>query len=185
MIVLHNSHMPGAARDPVSELFDAAARELLGRAYARPGQWVSTRLADPSRDARAYAANWGITDLLGPDRPTAGGRGLNAKTRWARAFVRAVYYQHRWYSGGGPQPNWRTARRTTQRRAGALRVHVGRRLPQGVRVPAGRRVSVMLARGGHAADAAVNRLPASHQYISSRDGIPGPRASDPALRDWS
>ena len=37
----------GAARDPVSVIWDGGAAALLRRAYAQKGGWVSTIIADP------------------------------------------------------------------------------------------------------------------------------------------
>jgi hypothetical protein len=181
-----------AERDPLSVLFDGPARRLLDRAYARPGRWVMTRLADPGPRHRAYAAERGI-DPLGPDRPSVpGGKGLNARTRWARAFVRALYYQHRWYSAGRG-PGFRVQRRTVVRAAGALQVEVGRHVPASPQFdpehperggfPPGRAVRVRLVAGGRAKERAVARLPDSAR-IYDDDGRPAQRHSEVGLRDW-
>jgi hypothetical protein len=169
-------------RDPLSELFDAGARRLLDRAYAAPGRWVSTRIADPGPAALARAAAAGIDPLERDDPPVAGGRGIDARTRWCRAFVRALYYQHRWYSGGAGR-GWRARPRTVPRHAGALRVEVGRAVPALGAIPRGRAVRVRLDAGGQAAEDAVAALPASRRRVTP-DGRPGPRWSDPGLRDW-
>ena len=172
-------------RDPLSVLLDTGARRLLERAYAQPGTWVGTRLADPGMRARTFAAARGINPD-GPDHPSArGGRSArtDAKTRWARAFVRAVYYQHRWYSGGGQQP-WRRDRRTSPRSTGGLRFEVGRHVPAAGVFPAGRAVRIRLERGGQAKERAVRRLPDS-QRIYTDSGAEGARWSDPDLRDWA
>ena len=90
-------------RDPISVLFDEPAQRLLSRAAARPGQWVQTRLADPSIRARTHAAALGFPgDLLGPDNASSSKRTLNARTAWARSFVRAVQYWHK-KNGGKPR----------------------------------------------------------------------------------
>src|SRR5262252_6339767 len=115
-------------RDPVSELFDAGARRLLARAYARPGQWAGTRLANPSPQHLAYLSSLGINPLSRDDKSGAGK--LNARTRWGRGFVRALYYQHRNYSDA-PGGGWRDAKRTTPRSDLSLVVEVGRALPGG------------------------------------------------------
>jgi len=184
-------------RDPVSEPFDAAARRLLARAYASPGQWASVWLPDPDVRQRTRFAALGITDLTGPDRPSAiGGRagGLDAKSRWARGFVRSVSYQHKWYSpvrkGGG----WLQERRTAARATGGLLIEVGRHVPASPQFdparpaaggfPARRRIRVQLAPGGRAKDRAVARL-ASRDRIYEQDGTAGRRWSDPGLRDWA
>lgn len=182
-------------RDPLSVLLDAGARRLLERAYANPGTWVGTRLADPGMRARTFAAARGINPD-GPDNPSVRGgpsRRTDAKTRWARAFVRAVYYQHKWYSGGGTRP-WRKDRRTAPRSTGGLRFEVGRYMPASPQYdpgnpaaggfPAGRAVRIQLARGGAAKAKAVARLPDS-QRIYTDSGAEGARWSDPSLRDWA
>lgn len=168
----------GYVRDPVSVLFDGPARRLLDRAYANRGEWVQTRLADPGLRARTFAVEKGI-DLDGPDRPSvSGGARLDAKTRWARGFVRALMYQHRWYSvpGGG---GWRATKATAPR--GNLLVEVGRRVaaspqfdphdPGAGGFPAGRIVRVQ-----YATAAAIRR------YSNGRK--PEPLSSQPVLRDW-
>src|SRR5712691_4902670 len=94
----HNPCMPHS-RDPVSELLDRGARALLARAYSvRAGTWVMTRLADPSREHLDWAQDMGLDSLMGPDKPTtASGAHVQAHTRWGRAFMRALWYQHKWY----------------------------------------------------------------------------------------
>jgi hypothetical protein len=169
-------------RDPVSVLFDAGARSLLTRAYAARGTWVSTRLADPSPRHLAQLALLGINPL-GPDGATAaGGRGLDARTRWARGFVRALYYQHRWYAPGTGD-RWRQARRTVPGGRGALEVQVGPRLRVRGVLPGGREVRVRVHPGGQAARRAAARLPDSRRIYDDQ-WAPGERWSDPALRDW-
>jgi hypothetical protein len=173
-------------RDPLSELFDPAARRLLERAYASPGQWAGTRLADPSPRHLAWCAGRGINPF-GPDDAsvigTKGGTkgGTNARTRWARGFVRALYYQHKWWSGSGTA--WRTAKRSVARETGALEVQVGRAVQAYGVFPAGRSVRIRLLRGGQAADRAVRRL-ADGDRIYADDGSPAGRWSDPELRGW-
>ncbi|HVH79719.1 MAG TPA: hypothetical protein VM782_10040, partial [Stellaceae bacterium] len=104
------------SRDPVSQLFDAGARQLLERAYAARGGWVGTRLADPTPRHRAVLALLGINPDA-PDDAAAAGRGLDAKSRWGRGFVRALYYQHKlWAASGG---GWRRSRRTVRGGPGA------------------------------------------------------------------
>jgi hypothetical protein len=160
--------MPAYERDPVSEGFTRAARTLLTRAYADPGSWASTRLADPDG---ADIARWraeGI-DVTGPDNaPVRGLRRLDAKTRWCRAYIRALYYQHLWYSELGGR-NWRAAKRTTPRRAGALRVNVGRHMPELGVIPAGRIVSAVLLPGGQAARAAAAAQPSAPADATRRE----------------
>jgi hypothetical protein len=139
-------------RDPVSELFDQAARTLLARAYASPGHWVMTRLINPDPAQRAYAGSLGI-DVYGTDQW--------GRDRWAAAFIRAVYYQHK-HAGAGGRP---------------LRYQIGRRVARG------RAVRIMSAQPGRAAKRAVDRLPHSRR-IYDPSGTPGARRADPAARDW-
>lgn len=186
----------GSPRDPVSEPFDAAARRLLGKAYAARGQWVSVWLPDPTLRQRTRWAEIGITDLTGPDRPSTHGKGggLNAKTRWARAFVRSLQYQHKWYSPMGKSTTWRAERRSAARATGGLRIEVGRHVPASPQfdpadpraggLPARRRVRVQLAAGGAAKMRAVQRL-SDRDRIYDDAGRPAARWSDPSLRDWA
>lgn len=166
-------------RDPVSVLLDSGARQLLERVYASPGQWVSTRLADPSPAHVAYFNARGI-DVLAPD---TAGRKLNARTRWARAFVRALYYQHQWHSELGTRGGWRPQRRMTQRTQGALKIDVGRHVPGTGIIPAGRVISAILYPGGAAAVRAVEKLP-DDSRIFTRAGEPGGTARTAGTRDW-
>lgn len=170
-------------RDPVSELFDAGARRLLVRAYANPGQWVGTRIADPTPRHTAALARQGINPMAADNASATGGRGLNARTRWARGFVRALYYQHRWYSTGGTAGGWRRSRRSVPRAAGALEVEVGRAVRAMGIIPSGRAVRVRIVKGGETKRRAVQAMP-DRDRIYSDTGTPGARWSDPAARDW-
>lgn len=153
---------------------DRAARALLARAYHAGGGWAATRLADPSPVQLAYWLMQGI-NVLGRDPAPAGG--MNARTRWCRAFVRAVWYQHKWYSGDPDTGGWRTVRRTAMRWPG-VQVEVGRhRQVLGV-IPAGYVVRVRLA--DKKAAAARGR---SEDTWAWADG--GARLADPAARDWA
>jgi hypothetical protein len=185
----------GLPRDPVSEAFDAAARRLLSRAYAARGEWVTVWLPDPTIRQRSRFTALGIGDLTGPDRPSvAAGTngGLNARTRWARGFVRALNYQHKWYSPARTGP-WRTQRRTVARSTGGLKVEVGRLVaaspqfnpadPGAGGLPPRRRIRIRLESGGAAKQRAVARLP-DRDRIFTDNGTPGGRWSNPALRDW-
>lgn len=186
--------MPGFRRDPISVLFDAPARRLLERAYAAPrGTWVRTRLADPAMRARTYAASLGI-DLDGPDGTSAGGgrqAETTARTRWGRAFVRAVWYQHKWFSPRTQSGAW--SKRTAARSAGGLQIEVGRHIaaspqydpanPRAGGFPAGRAVRVRVQAGGAAKLRAVRQLPDSRRIYDDA-GDPAARHSDPELRDW-
>ena len=160
-------------RDPLSELFDDAARRLLSRAYANPGNWVGTRLADPDMRHIRYANARGIYPLSKDTVP-----GGQAKTRWARAFVRCLYYQHKWWSAGGTS-GWRGSKRTAPRESGGLRVEVGNIVVARGVIPRGRAVRVKLERGGQAKAAAVARLPAERVWADQ-----GPAWADPGDRDW-
>jgi hypothetical protein len=83
--------------------------------------------------------------------------------------VRALYYQHLWFSELGGR-GWRTVKRTEQRRAGALRVNVGRHVPELGVIPAGRIVSAILLPGGARARAAAEAAPSA--------------PADPTRREW-
>jgi hypothetical protein len=173
-----------ATRDPVSEWFDGSARRLLGRAYARPEIWIGTRVADPAPRHLARLAALGISATAGDPVQALPGRGINARDRWTRGFVRAVYYQHKWYSGR-PGGGWRGAKRTVPRSASALEVQVGRRVvPRGELIPAGRAVRVRVRRGGDQAYRAVRRMPDSRRIFTDEGGA-GARWADPTVtRDW-
>ena len=169
-------------RDPVSELFDRGARVLLERAYAAGGGWAGTRLADPAPEHQRYFAGLGI-DVDGPDNAaTRGGQRNDAHTRWGRGFVRAIYFQHRWYSGTGRR-GWRRSRRTVPRSAGALELEWGRRVPARGIIPAGQAVRIRLRAGGAAAERAKNRWPETRR-IYDEAGRPAGRHSVADLRDW-
>lgn len=155
-------------RDPVSSLLDHGARRILERAYASPGQWVTTRLADPTPEHISHFAAEGI-NVLGPDNaPVRGRRSLNAHTRWCRGFIRAIYYQHLWYSQIGGR-GWRAERRTAERKAGALKVDVGRHMPELGVIPPGRIVRVVLYPGGQAARKAAAAEPGAEADATRRD----------------
>jgi hypothetical protein len=185
--------MAGSRRDPVSEAFDGPARRLLDKAYASPRQWVSVWLPDPSIRQRTRFLQEGI-NVGGPDPLPAGG-GTDAKTRWARGFVRAVYYQHKNYSPRTGSSSW--ARRSAPRATGGLRVEVGRHVPASPQFdpahperggfPPRRRVRIQLAAGGKAKDAAVTRLATKDRWAEGPKGSrrAGPRWADPAYRDWA
>lgn len=173
-------------RDPVSLLLDRGAREVLARVYAaRRGQWVMTRLADPTDRHRAWARANGW-DLDGPDNaPTLSGRHVNAHTRWGRAFTRALYYQHRWY---GPEPGRGARSVRASRRAAptgtALQLEWGRRLPGSATLPRGRAVRIRIAYGGRTA----RRVVESKAYgdrIYTDDGDAAGRYAVAAQRDWA
>ena len=134
-------------------------------------------------------------DVTGPDNPSVAGRGkggLNARSRWGRGFVRALYYQHKWHSIPG-KSQFRQAQRVSPRASSALRIEVGRHIPASPQFdprhperggfPAGRAVRVKLDRGGQAKLKAVQRL-SDRDRIWTDEGNPAGRFSDPSLRDW-
>ena len=167
-----------ARRDPVSELFDAGAARLLRRAYARPGRWAGTRIAAPTMRHTRWAAAQGI-ELSGPDNAPGG----QARNRWMRAFIRAVYYQHKWHYREGQGLG---ERRTAPNQSRALRYEVGLvRLDRvdGRVVNRGRAVRIIVLAGGQAAQDAAEAMPASRKIYEN--GAPGARWSDPARRDWA
>lgn len=159
----------GFERDPVSVLFDRGARQLLERAYARPGQWVGTRIAGPSPGQVAYFASQGINVL---------GRDEQGRDRWAAGFVRAVYHQHKWYRTGR---GWGT-RRTVPNEGRAISNELGRQLRALGVIPAGRAVRLKSRPGGGAAVRGANRLPADERIFIG--ATQGPRAVDSTNRDW-
>jgi hypothetical protein len=161
-------------RDPVSRLWDTAARRLLAEARELRGGWRGTRIADPTPRQRAALMDVYGIDVDGPDHSTAqggrakGGHGLDAKTRWARGFVRAVYYANDRRHGG---PGL------------AIEIQVGvHKPPLGV-IPAGRAVRLRVRRGGARALAAVQRKPEAGR-IYDVEGRPAARWADPNLMDW-
>lgn len=163
-------------RDPVSELWDGPARRLLERAYTRQGQWTETRLANPGARQLAWAASQGI-NLLAPDPvQTLSGSHINARSVWVRGFIRAVYYQHRWYYRQGSGLG--SSRRATPNRSLAIRFQVGRLMPVRGVVPAGRLVSIMALPGGQAALRAVQRMP-DRERIFADDGSQAGASIDP------
>jgi hypothetical protein len=172
-----------AVRDPLSVFLDRAARDLLSRAYRAPrGEWVTTRLADPDPFTAASIARMGI-DWRGPDNASARGRGgLDARDRWTRALIRAVYYQYRWYATG--RGGWRTEKREVALHTGALQLDAGRRVPARGVIPAGRAVRLRLNAGGRTALGHVQQF-GNRDRIYDNSGSPAGRWSDVALRDWA
>jgi hypothetical protein len=172
------------SRDPVSVLLDRGARQLLERAYrVRSGVWVNTRLADPSRQHLDWAQDMGLDSLLGPDDVvTQGGTHVDAHTRWGRAFMRSLWYQHKWY-GDKPAGGFRDQRRTVAYSL-PLQVEWGRRMPAVGIIPAGRAVRVRIATGGATKLRVVQAKPDSARIFAD-DGSTAGRWSDPAGRDWA
>lgn len=151
-------------RDPVSILWDTAARSLLSRAQQAPDEWHGTRVADPTTRQTAALRAQGINPA-GRDNPSArGGRahdghGLNARTRWVRGFVRAVYYANR-REHDGPGLH--------------VEIEVGAHKPASGKIPAGYAVRIKVhshVTRGH---------PLAWEDPTDEDS----RSSDPALRDW-
>lgn len=171
-----------AKRDPVSAAFDASARRLLERAYAARGQWVQAWLPDPDLRQRTRWLEQGI-NVDGAD-PLPPGGGVDAKTRWARGFVRALYFNAKWYRPARGSTRMRTERLTSPSSV-PLRVQVGRHVPgnPGGGLPPRRRVRIMIATGGQAKDRAVTRLADRDRRVTP-DGKPGARFAQPAYRDW-
>lgn len=155
----------------MSVLFDTGARTLLRRAYARPGQWVGTRIAAPTPRHIAHFATSGI-NVLGTDQW--------GRDRWAAGFIRAVYYQHKWFYAAGELG---TERRMVANNSRGIRYELGRRLPVLGVIPAGRAVRIFSAPGGDAAMKAVKKMPSSKR-IYEDDGSAGARWADPTMRDW-
>jgi hypothetical protein len=151
----------------VSILFDAGARRLLVRAYADPGKRATTRLADPEARHVAHFAGLGI-NVLGPDNAaTVGGGHYDARSRWARGFMRSLYWLNVNEFDGLP-----------------LQVRVGRRLRRLGIIPSGREISArVFLSSGRGARRAVAALPESAR-IYDPAGNPGPRQADPDGRDW-
>jgi hypothetical protein len=165
------------ARDPVSVLFDGAAQRLLSRAYARQGSWVAGRIPDPRDSHRSYLAGLGID----PDERDRVGVTLDARTRWARGFVRALEYQHKWWSQDPDTGGWRERKRATARNDLGLVVDVGRRLAggrqAGTALRPGRAVRIQM-RPGARAWVAANRA-AGQRWDESAAARSGPQT-----RDW-
>lgn len=164
-------------RDPLSQAFDGTAERLLLRAYGKRGEWVSVRLKDPTIRERSTWLGRGINvDEADKGGTASGGKGLDAKTRWARGLVRSLYYLHK--NAG---------------RGGALQVEVGRHIPASPQFdpqhpdrggfPPSRQFRVRIATGGQVALRAVKRLPDSRR-IYDDEGNAAARWADPARRDW-
>jgi hypothetical protein len=193
-------------RDPVSLLLDRGAREMLARVYAaRRGEWVMTRLADPTPRHLAWgrANGW---DLFGPDNAaTLSGRHINAHTRWGRAFMRALWYQHKWYgppAGSRAHASYMASEKRAAAQAGRtavreerrlhpttipLQIEWGRRLPGSARgrmLPAGRAVRIRIAYGGKTALRVV-QAKRRDDRIYLNNGDQGGRFSIAADRDWA
>jgi len=101
------------------------------------------------------------------------------RDRWAAGFIRAVYYQHKWYYAQGRFG----PRRTVANDARGIRYELGRRVPVLGVIPAGRAVRIMSKPGGAAAMKAVKKMPDSRRIYDDQKNAAG-RWADPALRDW-
>jgi hypothetical protein len=158
------------ARDPISVQFDAAALKLLRRAHSSKGDWVGTYIKNPSPEWQLWAVRNGWGRLLGPDDAPGG----EARTRWARAFIRSCYYTPQAYS-------YRDGLNLADRRPNGIRppyaldYQVGAvRLSQRPNVVVvGRAVRIRLLTGGAAAHRAAAKVPDSKRWIV--DNAPGPR----------
>lgn len=149
--------------DPVSELWERAADAILARVYQqKTGRWYGTRIRNPdTAHVRYYLARWDI-DITGPDNAgTISGRHNNYRTRWNRAFVRAVYRRNMPKNGG---------------KGSALQIQVGSPKAAAPGLPAGWAVRIRKRPKG--------RLPgAERDRIWTDDGQQGGRFSDQQW-DW-
>ena len=162
--------MPG--RDPISEWFDRGARDFMTRVYARPGQWVGTRVAAPSPQEIATAmVRLGIN---------VRGRDHLGRPRWVAGFVRACYYQHKWHRTGNA---WHDEKRLTANQGRGIQYEIGHWMPQRGIVPPGYAIRFRSKPGGAAAQKAARKMPDSKR-IFLEDGELGPKWADPSLRDW-
>lgn len=149
----------GYARDPVSEVWDAAAAAVLRRAVSARGKWVSSRIADWTPDKRAeLLALYGV-DVAGPDDVPSG----VARSRWARGFVRAVHAANR-----------------ASKRPRAVQLEIGRRVPAVGVIPAGRTFRIRTHPGGKKA-----REFAERKAGADRTGDRTPGYLPPDRRDWA
>jgi hypothetical protein len=168
-------------RDPVSVLFDAAARAHLAAAYAEPGRWIARPLLPPTGEHRLWALGLGINlDAADPAKAAVG----TSMNRWDAAFQRAVYWLHRWYWDGGQ--GFRDERRNQPAPARAVQVSVAaraRRFQLGPRSFYARPARVRVLTGGRRALAHVQQL-ADAARIYDDAGEPAGKWGDPATRDW-
>ena len=155
----------------MSVLFDRGARVLLERAYARKGQWVGTLVAGPTPAQVTYFLAQGI-NVLGTDQW--------GRDRWAAGFIRAVYYQHRWFYAQG---RFTSSRRMTANDSRGIRYELGRRKAALGIIPAGRAVRIVSKPGGGAAMNAVKKMPDSKRIYTDDGGL-GDRWANPNGRDW-
>lgn len=92
----------GKPPDPVSELWERAADAILRRVYEqRTGRWYATRIRNPRPEHVTYFLRMWDIDVTGPDNAgTISGKRNNYRTRWNRAFVRAIYRRNLPKNGG-------------------------------------------------------------------------------------
>ena len=149
--------MPPSRRDPLSEWFDGAARNLITRAYANKGSWTGVYLAPPTPLQRAHAARLGIYDL--------GERDRWGEVRWVRAYKRAVYYQLK-HHGWSDAPRWEE-NRVSAWPAVSLQWETGRRVLKSGWPSRRWAIRVRLHSGGAAARKAVEDKPPSQRWVGS------------------
>jgi hypothetical protein len=143
-----------ATRDPLSEWFDGAARNLISRAYDNRGQWTGVYLASPTPVQRAHAALLGVYDLNERDRW--------GERRWVRAYKRSVYYQLKRH-GFADAPRWEQTRVSVWP-AVALEWETGQLIRKQGWPVRRRAIRVRLHDGGKAARRAVDRFPDSRRW---------------------
>lgn len=135
-------------------LWEPAADKFLTEVRAAKGGWFGIRVADPEpRHHRLYDA-LDTYPLLGPDPVYQVMRGLNARDRWRRGFVRAVYRRAK---GGAP-----------------LELQVGVKMPRRGVIPPGRYVRGRILTG---------KAAAARRKEQRITGNPAARA-DHRARDW-
>ena len=167
-------------RDPLSVLLDPGARRFLQRVYDARGEWVTTRLADPDDQVRAYALSRGIDPAGRDNASTVSGHHKDMRSRWGRAFARSVYYQHHWYGARNVRA---IGNRRSQPYSRPLQLEIGRHVPIRGIIPSGRLVRARLRTGGQQADRAVAGL-SDRDRIFNDNGEHAGASSDPAGRDW-
>ena len=156
--------MAGVPADPASAYWEQAAAVFLRRVIAARGGWYGTRIADPSADIAARLEQIGYDPFARDDSSARHRDGLNARDRWRRSFVRAVYRLNDTRNGGPGR---------------TIQLEVGRRYPQRGLIPPGRFVRARTRRGGTVAARAAKRLPEGRQWAHG-----GGAASDTSKRDW-
>lgn len=163
-------------RDPVSLLFSPprsmAAPRLLERAYASPGEWVTTPVAGPTLEHRTWALAGGIN--LDEEQSIGDNEPLN---RWLRGYIRAVYWVHKWHyyeSIGGLNLN---RKRMAPGDSRGVRYRVGERIQRMGALTFATPVSIVVVAGG---SAGYNRARRARRYIDN-EAV----RSVPELRDWA